>query len=93
MRRIIITITLVLATVLATSLAFAQSVSRPTFLKLQEVQEMMEAEQYQEARSALETLAIATQENPYDYALTNQYLAHVSVILDDPARARSALRS
>ena len=78
---------------LGTSPADAQSVSRPTFNKLQDVQELMEAEQYEEARGILETLSVATMENPYDHALTNQYLAHVSVILDDPARARSALES
>ena len=54
---------------------------------------MMETEQYEQARALLETLSIETQENPYDFALTNQYLAHVSVILDDPARARSALEA
>ncbi len=71
--------------------AYAQSVTRPTFLKLQDVQKMMEAEQYEEALVDLEALAIRTQDNPYDFALTNQYLAHISVILDDTARASAAL--
>jgi len=71
----------------------AQSVTRPTFLALQRVQEMMEVEQYQEALLELEELAIKTVDNPYDYALTNQYLAHVSVIQDNPARARVALEA
>ncbi len=86
-------IVVIAAILLAAPPAAAQSVSRATFNKLQDVQEMMEAEQYEEARALLETLSTATQENPYDHALTNQYLAHVSVILDNPARARSALES
>lgn len=78
---------------LLSAVVTAQSVSRQTFIRLQEVQEMMETEQYEQARALLETLSIETRENPYDFALTNQYLAHVSVILDDPVRARSALEA
>ena len=71
----------------------AQSVTRPTFLALQRVQELMETEQYNEALVELEALAIKTKDNPYDFALTNQYLAHTSVLLDNPARARTALEA
>ncbi len=84
---------LVLALLTLGTDAAAQSVTRPTFIKLQDVQEMMEAEQYQEALIILEALAIKTQDNAYDFALTNQYLAHISIILDDAARARTALRA
>lgn len=75
------------------AMASAQSVSRTTFNALQDVQEMMDAEQYDQALARLEQLAVATADNPYDFALTNQYLAHVSVIVDNPDRARAALQA
>lgn len=84
---------LLLALLLAAAGASAQSVSRPTFLALEKVQKMMEAEEYQQALVDLEALAVKTRDNPYDFALTNQYLAHISVILDNPARARTALEA
>jgi tetratricopeptide (TPR) repeat protein len=71
----------------------AQSVSRATFNALQDVQVMMDAEQYDEALVRLEELVIDTADNPYDFALANQYVAHVSVILDNPSRARTALQA
>ena len=73
--------------------ASAQSVTRPTFRALEEVQLMMEAEQFAEAVVQLEALAIETEKNPYDFVLTSQYLAHASVMLGDQARARSALEA
>lgn len=73
--------------------ANAQSVSRSTFNALEDVQSMMEAEQFSEAVVLLEALAIKTAGNPYDFALTSQYLAHASVMLGDQARARSALEA
>lgn len=73
--------------------ALGQSVSRSTFAELQEVQTMMEEERYDEALIRLEALSTQVADIPYDFALTNQYLAHVSVILDNPARAQSALQA
>ena len=73
--------------------AGAQSVTRPTFRALEEVQLMMEAEQFSDAVVKLEALAIETARNPYDFALTSQYLAHASVMLGDQDRARSALEA
>ena len=73
--------------------ASAQSVTRQTFNALEKVQLMMEAEQFAEAVVELEALALKTVKNPYDFALTSQYLAHASVMLDDQARARSALEA
>jgi len=84
---------LILAILLVAADVAAQSVTRPTFVVLQRVQEMMEVEQYQEALVELEALAVKTADNPYDYALTNQYLAHISVIQDNPSRARTALEA
>ena len=71
----------------------AQSVSRATFNALQDVQAMMDAEQYDEALARLEALVIETEDNAYDFALTNQYVAHISVLVDNPGRARTALQS
>ena len=71
----------------------AQSVSRATFNALQDVQEMMDAEQYDQALARLEALVIETEDNAYDFALTNQYVAHISVLVDNPARARTALQA
>ena len=73
--------------------ASAQSVTRSTFNALEDVQLRMEAEQFSEAVVELEALAIKTAGNPYDFALTSQYLAHASVMLGDQARARSALEA
>lgn len=78
---------------LAAVAAHAQSVTRPTFNALEKVQVMMEAEQFAEAIVELEALVIKTEKNPYDFALTSQYLAHASVMRDDQARARSALEA
>ena len=84
---------LIVASLLIAATALAQSVSRPTFLVLQRVQENMEEERYEEALAELEILVVDTQDNPYDYALANQYLAHTSIMLDNPQRARTALEA
>jgi Tfp pilus assembly protein PilF len=73
--------------------ASAQSVTRPTFRALEKVQLLMEAEQFSEALVELEALAIKTVKNPYDFALTSQYLAHASVMIGEQSRARSALEA
>ncbi len=86
-------ILLMVASLLIVAVAHAQSVPRSTFGVLEDVQEMMEAERYQEAKAALEALVVKTQELPYDYAVANQYLAHTSIVLDDTERARSALEA
>lgn len=79
--------------VLVAAGANAQSVTRPTFVAIQRVQELMSEERYDEAVVELEALVIKTADNPYDFALANQYLAHTSVLMDNPARARSALEA
>jgi predicted negative regulator of RcsB-dependent stress response len=84
---------LVLAALLAVSPVFGQSVTRPTFHALESAQELMNAEQYQKALTELEALAIKTRNNPYDFALTSQYLAHVNVLMDNRPGARAALKS
>jgi len=70
---------LIVASLLIAATALAQSVSRPTFLVLQRVQENMEEERYEEALAELEILVVDTQDNPYDYcqsvSCTHQYYA------------------
>ncbi|MDH4048222.1 MAG: tetratricopeptide repeat protein [Gammaproteobacteria bacterium] len=73
--------------------ASAQSVTKNTFRAIEHVQELMEQERYKEALVLLDALVIETRNIPYDYALANQYLAHTSVILDQPVKARKALES
>ena len=69
----------------------AQTVTRSSFRVLEDVQALIEEEGYEEAISMLEELAIDTRQIPYDYAIANQYLAHTSVMMDRPDRAREAL--
>jgi tetratricopeptide (TPR) repeat protein len=78
---------------LASIAAYGQSVTRTTFRSLEEVQVMMEENRYEEALVVLEALSVETVDNPYDFALTSQYLAHVSVLLDDSVRAQTALQA
>lgn len=78
---------------LVSAVAAAQSVSRPTFIALQDIQEMMDAGEYQAALAKLEALKKKTANIPYDNALTNQYLAHTNVMLEDSESARRALEA
>ena len=82
----------VLLSVLATAVS-AQSVTRSTFVQLERVQELMTEENYTEALAILEAHVVKVEKNAYDYALTNQYLAHVSILLGDATRARQALEA
>jgi len=79
------------ALLLQPDLAQSQSVTRGTFVVIEDVQELMEKERYTEASVQLEALVKKTQGNPYDFAIANQYLAQVAVMLDDTPRARKAL--
>ena len=88
-----LTVIAILASLVIALPAAGQSVTRPTFLALERVQELMDQEQYQQALTELEALAVKTRDNPYDFALTSQYLAHVSVLTDDRTRARSTLQA
>lgn len=88
--RVLILLTALLA---GSATAWGQSVTRPTFVALEEVQVMMEEERFTEALEKLEALAEEISDVPYDFALTNQYLAHVSIMLDDAARAQAALQA
>ncbi len=81
------------ASLLLTPVAQAQSVSRSTYKVLQQVQLLQEEERFEEALAELELLLNKTRDDPYDFAVTNQYIAHTSVQLNDNKRARSALEA
>ncbi|MBT8078202.1 MAG: hypothetical protein KJO31_06475 [Gammaproteobacteria bacterium] len=71
--------------------ATAQSTTRPTYNALIKVQELMEEQRLDEALAELEVLHGKTLGKPYDHAITNQYMAHISVMQGDMSRARRAL--
>ncbi len=80
-----------LVALVLTNVTHAQQASRQTFLKLMDVQELWEEENYDEALTELEALREKTRGDPYDYALANQYLAHTCVLADCPDVTRNAL--
>ncbi len=67
--------------------------SRSTFEKLIAVQEMWEEENYSEAITTLEALAEKVRGADYDFAITQQYLAHTSYLAGDVPRTRKALEA
>ena len=69
------------------------STSRGTFLKLTEVQKLWEDEDYAQAVVELETLTAEVRDDPYEYALSNQYLAHTRLLAGDNAGARVAIEA
>ena len=69
------------------------STSRGTFLKLTEVQKLWEDEGYAQAVVELETLTAEVRDDPYEYALSNQYLAHTRLLAGDNAGARVAIEA
>jgi tetratricopeptide (TPR) repeat protein len=73
--------------------AAQQAPSRSTFARLMDVQELWEDDRYPEAVEKLEALAEATRGKPYDFAVTNQYLAHTAVMMGKHERARPALEA
>ncbi len=77
----------------ASAFAAEPTASRSTFVKLMDVQELWEEDRYPEAIQMLEELAVSTQDKPYDFALTNQYLAHTAVMMGEQERARPALEA
>lgn len=84
---------ILLLLVMAMPAAAQQTASRSTFMRLMEVQELWEEDRYPEAIEKLEALAAATRDKPYDFAVTNQYLAHTAVMVGEHERARPALEA
>ncbi len=67
--------------------------SRGTYLKLMEVQELWESEEYARALSELREYTSRAADKPYDKAVVHRYIAHTSILAGDPAGARSALET
>lgn len=86
-------IVIVIVCAIATGAARAQQATRSTFVKLMDVQELWEQENYEAALAELDELIAATRDRPYDFALANQYLAHTCVLADCPERSKSALEA
>ena len=73
--------------------AAAPSPSRSTFVKLMKVQEYWEQEDYDAAIADLEVLLRKKRNDPYEFALASQFLAHTYVLLDRPPEARRVLET
>ena len=69
----------------------APSPSRSTFVKLMKVQKYWEQEDYDAAIADLETLLGKKHDDPYEFALASQFLAHTYILLDRPQAARRVL--
>lgn len=94
MRRTLpIALLLLLCGVVAASTPRMPQASRSTFLKLMQIQEYMDADNYADALLELDELLAKTRDEPYEYALANQYLAHVCMRADCPQRTRPALET
>jgi tetratricopeptide (TPR) repeat protein len=73
--------------------AAAPSPSRSTFVKLMKVQKYWEQEDYDVAITDLEKLLAKKHDDPYEFALASQFLAHTYVLLDRPQAARRVLEA
>ena len=73
--------------------AAAPSPSRSTFVKLMKVQDYWEEEDYDAAIADLEKLLGKKHDDPYEFALASQFLAHTYVLLDRPRAARTVLEA
>jgi tetratricopeptide (TPR) repeat protein len=84
-----------LVALLLTHSAAAQEprASKSTYLKLMQVQELWEEENWTQAITDLEALGAKVRGTPYEYALVNQYLAHTSLLAGQTQRARTALEA
>jgi tetratricopeptide (TPR) repeat protein len=71
----------------------APSPSRSTFVKLMKVQKYWEQEDYDAAIADLEALLGKKHDDPYEFALASQFLAHTYVLLDRPPAARRVLEA
>lgn len=93
MRRLTIILSILVTMFFVQDSAHAQSVTKKTFKALEEIQKLVEADQHRQAQQLLESLVEQVRGLPYDNAIANQYLAHTSIMLDQPKRARRALES
>lgn len=84
---------LVVATGAAAEQGSAPSASRSTFIQLMKVQEYWEQEEYEKARIDLEKLLAGKDDDPYEFGLVSQYLAHTNVLMDRHQQARRVLET
>lgn len=68
-----------------------ETLSVPTYRKLQRAQEMLDGQQAGTAIEALRGLAAEVAERPYEYAYVMQYLAHAQTLLEQPEAALRTL--
>ena len=93
MRMFIVLISVMVAIQAMADPVAAPSPSRSTFVKLMKVQKYWEEEDYDAAIADLETLLRKKQDDPYEFALASQFLAHTYVLLDRPQAARRVLEA
>ena len=93
MRMFIVLISVMVAIQAMADPVAAPSPSRSTFVKLMKVQKYWEEEDYDAAIADLETLLRKKQDDPYEFALASQFLAHTYVLLDRPQAARRILEA
>jgi Tfp pilus assembly protein PilF len=93
MRVMVLLVSGLLATQAMAEPAAAPSPSRSTFVKLMKVQEYWEEEDYDAAVADLEKLLGKKHDDPYEFALASQFLAHTYVLLDRPQAARRVLET
>jgi tetratricopeptide (TPR) repeat protein len=93
MRMIAVLISALLAVQALAEPTAAPSPSRSTFVKLMKVQKYWEQEDYDTAIAELEALLGKKHDNPYEFALASQFLAHTYVLLDRPQAARRVLEA
>jgi len=67
--------------------AVTETLSGATYQRLQQTQKLLEAGKSREAIAALEQLATASTDRPYDYAMVMQYLAHAQIVNEQPQAA------
>ena len=93
MRVMIVLISALVAMQAMAESAATPSPSRSTFVKLMKVQEYWEKENYDAAVADLETLLAKKHDDPYEFALVSQFLAHTNVLMDRPQVARRVLEA
>lgn len=81
----------VLAVVACSATRADETLSVPTYRKLQRAQEMLDGRQAGPAIQSLQGLAVEVAERPYEYAYVMQYLAHAQMLQEQPGAALRTL--
>lgn len=75
------------------SIAQDQAPSKATYMKLMDVQEAWEEDNYPKAFGLLQEALNKAVEKPYDIAVIQQYVAHTAILAGEDHRARPALEN